>query len=87
MDEENRPALLAVAERPCRHRLPTLGIILGLDTVIALKRPGDYSPAEGARFEVHFEKHRNDKGDSAKTFEARLGEDPRRAALDDVRPG
>ena len=47
-----------------------------LDTVIALKRPGDYSPTEGARFEVHFEKHRNDKGDSAKTFEARLGEDP-----------
>ena len=46
-----------------------------LDTVIALKRPGDYSPTEGARFEVHFEKHRNDKGDSAKTFEARLGED------------
>jgi hypothetical protein len=48
-----------------------------LDTVIALKRPGDYSPTEGARFEVHFEKHRNDKGDSAKTFEARLGEDVR----------
>lgn len=43
-----------------------------LDTVIALKRPGDYSPVEGARFEVHFEKHRNDKGDSAKPFEARL---------------
>ena len=39
-----------------------------LDTVIALKRPGDYSPTEGARFEVHFEKHRNDKGDSAKTL-------------------
>lgn len=48
-----------------------------LDTVIALKRPGDYSPTEGARFEVHFEKHRNDKGDSAKPFEARLGEDAR----------
>ena len=48
-----------------------------LDTVIALKRPGDYSPTEGARFEVHFEKHRNDKGDSAKPFEARLTEDVR----------
>jgi len=46
-----------------------------LDTVIALKRPGDYAPTEGARFEVHFEKHRNDKGDTAKPFEARLGED------------
>jgi hypothetical protein len=48
-----------------------------LDTVISLKRPGDYSPTEGARFEVHFEKHRNDKGDSAQAFEARLGEDVR----------
>jgi len=27
-----------------------------LDTVIGLRRPEDYSPEEGARFEVHFEK-------------------------------
>ena len=26
-----------------------------LDTVIALRRPDDYSPEQGARFEVHFE--------------------------------
>ena len=45
-----------------------------LDSVLALKRPADYSPVEGASFEVHFEKHRNDKGDSAKPFEARLGD-------------
>ena len=30
-----------------------------LDTVIALRRPDDYSPQQGARFEVHFEKLRN----------------------------
>jgi putative DNA primase/helicase len=30
-----------------------------LDTVIALRRPEDYSPEQGARFEVHLEKLRN----------------------------
>jgi hypothetical protein len=30
-----------------------------LDTVIALRRPEDYSPAQGARFEVHVEKARS----------------------------
>jgi putative DNA primase/helicase len=30
-----------------------------LDTVIALRRPEDYSPEQGARFEVHFDKLRN----------------------------
>jgi putative DNA primase/helicase len=30
-----------------------------LDTVIALRRPDDFSPEQGARFEVHFEKLRN----------------------------
>lgn len=44
-----------------------------LDTVIALRRPEDYSPEQGARFEVHFEKLRNridSKG--AVAFEAQL---------------
>jgi hypothetical protein len=27
--------------------------------VIALRRPEDYSPEQGARFEIHFEKLRN----------------------------
>ena len=27
-----------------------------LDTVISLRRPADYQPSEGARFEVHIEK-------------------------------
>lgn len=44
-----------------------------LDTVIALRRPEDYSPEEGARFEVHFEKLRNRvEGDGAVPFEARI---------------
>ena len=45
-----------------------------LDTVIGLRRPEDYSPEQGARFEVHFEKLRNRvDGDAAAPFEARLG--------------
>ena len=44
-----------------------------LDTVIALRRPEDYSPEQGARFEVHFEKLRNwVDGDGAMPFEAKL---------------
>jgi putative DNA primase/helicase len=43
-----------------------------LNTVIALKRPEDYSPAEGARFEVHFEKTRGFCGPDAEPFEALL---------------
>jgi putative DNA primase/helicase len=44
-----------------------------LDTVIALRRPEDYSPEQGVRFEIHFEKLRN-RVDSASAmpFEARL---------------
>jgi putative DNA primase/helicase len=43
-----------------------------LDTSISLRRPDDYTPAEGARFEVHIEKGRNIVGDDAKPFEAKL---------------
>jgi putative DNA primase/helicase len=48
-----------------------------LDTVIALRRPADYSPAEGARFEVHFEKARGARGEELEPFEAMMhaGED------------
>jgi putative DNA primase/helicase len=42
-----------------------------LDTVIALRRPEDYSPEQGARFEIHFEKLRNRvEGEGAIPFEA-----------------
>ena len=43
-----------------------------LDTSISLRRPSDYSPTEGARFEVHLEKARGVHGDAAKPFEAKL---------------
>ncbi len=43
-----------------------------LDTSISLRHPADYSPVEGARFEVHLEKARGVHGDAAKPFEARL---------------
>jgi putative DNA primase/helicase len=42
-----------------------------LDTVIVLRRPEDYSPEQGARFEVHFEKTRGFYGNDAQPFEAR----------------
>ena len=43
-----------------------------LDTVINLKHPKDYSPRDGARFEIHFEKARGFDGDAAKPFEVSL---------------
>ena len=43
-----------------------------LDTVIHLKRPGDYRPEEGACFEVHFEKARSICDDDVKSFVAKL---------------
>jgi len=44
-----------------------------LDTVIGLRRPEDYSPEQGARFEVHFEKFRNRvEGNGDLPFEAKL---------------
>ncbi len=46
-----------------------------LDVVIKLKRPGDYQPSEGAKFEVHFEKGRDLQGADAEPFEATLTAD------------
>ena len=43
-----------------------------MDTVISLRRPREYSMAEGARFEVHLTKARGIVGDEAKPFEANL---------------
>ena len=42
-----------------------------LDSVINLRWPSDYSPDQGARFEVHFEKARGFYGDDARPFEAK----------------
>lgn len=41
-----------------------------LDTVINLKRPTDYSPEDGAKFEIHFEKARGFTGADAEPIEA-----------------
>ena len=43
-----------------------------LDTSISLRRPSDYLPSEGARFEVHFEKARGIHGECVRPFEAKL---------------
>ena len=43
-----------------------------MDTVVSLRRPREYSMAEGARFEVHLTKARAIVGEDAKPFEANL---------------
>jgi putative DNA primase/helicase len=61
-----------------------------LDTVIALRRPEDYSPEEGARFEVHFEKLRHRaEGAGGLPFEASIqgnGDDAIHWADRDIKP-
>lgn len=41
-----------------------------LDVVVAMQRPADYTPQEGARFELHFEKARGLHGDAVEPIEA-----------------
>jgi putative DNA primase/helicase len=43
-----------------------------LDTSIRLRRPNDYAPGQGARFEVHIDKARGIYGAQVRPFEARL---------------
>ncbi len=43
-----------------------------LDTSMSLRHPGDCVQSDGARFEIHFEKHRGFHGDDARPFEARM---------------
>jgi len=45
-----------------------------MDTVISLKRPDDYSPKQGARFIVEFEKARGFSGEEAEPFIAQMEE-------------
>jgi hypothetical protein len=47
-----------------------------LDVVIALKRPADYSPEQGARFEVHFQKARALYGQEVAPMECTLSTRP-----------
>ena len=51
-----------------------------LDTVIALKKPGDYQPEQGARLEVHLEKARGIFGKEAIPFELALNMEAGRAS-------
>ena len=53
-----------------------------LDTVIALRRPEDYLPEQGARFEIHFEKLRQRVGDAGSASEATA-----QSFMDEGRPG
>jgi putative DNA primase/helicase len=46
-----------------------------LDTVLTLKHPTDYTPEQGARFEVHFEKARNVYGAQLEPFEIQMQSD------------
>lgn len=46
-----------------------------LDTVILLKPPSDYDPAQGARFEIHYEKARSMFGNDVTPVEAHLQAD------------
>ena len=46
-----------------------------LDVVISMQRPADYTPQEGARFELHFEKARGLRGPDVEPIEVRLEAD------------
>lgn len=46
-----------------------------LDTVVALRRPPNYVPQDGAVFEIHYEKARHLCGQDVDPVEARLSED------------
>jgi len=46
-----------------------------LDVVISLRRPPDYDPAQGACFEIHYEKARHLSGDDVQPIEAQLTTD------------
>lgn len=43
-----------------------------LDSIVALRRPSDYQPSQGARFEVHIEKARGVVGEKLNPFEAQM---------------
>ncbi len=47
-----------------------------LDTILELKHPKDYSPTQGARFELHYAKSRGAYGADVSPIEATLHQDP-----------
>lgn len=46
-----------------------------LDVIVSMQRPSDYTPQQGARFELHFEKARGLRGDAVEPIEVRLETD------------
>jgi len=46
-----------------------------LDLVMGLRRPADWEPSHGTRFEIHFEKARGLQGEAVEPIEARLDTD------------
>jgi hypothetical protein len=67
----NRSALTRFVPRfPGRNRGDCGGSLD--ENVIGLRRPADYQPQQGARFEVHVEKSRAHFGDAGRPFKARL---------------
>jgi hypothetical protein len=60
-------------ERGAARNVPPQDV---LDTVIGLRRPEDYQPQQGARFEVHVEKSRAHFRDAGRPFEASLASTP-----------
>jgi putative DNA primase/helicase len=52
-----------------------------LDTVITLRHPSDYSPEDGLRAEVHFEKTRSLLGEAARPFEVMMSNGANREAV------
>ncbi len=57
-----------------------------LDLVLALRHPTDYTPTEGLRCELHFEKCRSLLGEGAKPFEVRLQADATGVLIWTTRP-
>lgn len=57
-----------------------------LDVVMAMRRPADYAPRQGARFEIHFDKARGLHGGAVDPIEARLETDASRVARWSWRP-
>jgi putative DNA primase/helicase len=57
-----------------------------LSQVLQLKRPANYSPGEGCRFEVHLTKARGVYGEAATPFEAQFQTDSRGQGTWSCRP-
>ena len=87
--QDRRPRLLEVEHVLALVGAALLALLVGVvdqeygPAAAAIRRPADYQPAEGVRFEIHFEKARCLFGEAAKPIEAPACKSTRRAS----RPG